>query len=510
MVQNDSTSLQDSSGLLPSPSNHPKQGLPAKYYVGLSSYPLPFQAVVLLEGCCLDEVISWDLSVSSKILKIKIVWSRQAKSNSSYSLNEKLPLNILKAISTFDLARPSWSTSSSGNKLTFNINWPFLSSKPSSSPDISHTKLRTDASINHVFTSPISKVFHQNLDSGYQSNYSKSGCYGPNSHNWRQKISPVTNPDFSTPKPKKPKNDVYIPPFKSPDKSEVNHLSSPTEILDTKSTSLSIPISPSQPTEISPKVAPSNIESTENVISKSSKIQCDVSSLLFTSKTDIHPNSSKTSDYLPTSLNKISPAKLSTNCSKVTLENSESSKPLAASKNVFPSEPPASTTNVSIPQVKEAKCDFPTPPAGFPNKFFPTPKPLPLTEDGFLDPNTQAFFMNIFGKCRLCDSQVSSHLIDLHLLECSGLDHQPIDDFVKSVANKTPLKSKDIISSAKKYSRFELQENKVPNKTFKKMKHYKLFTSKLEDLTKILTKNAFDALNLPETLQNFNFLKYTN
>lgn len=167
-----------------------------------------------------------------------------------------------------------------------------------------------------------------------------------------------------------------------------------------------------------------------------------------------------------------------------------------------------SSNQKSVFKIEVDDSEFPIPPAGFLKKFHTSPNPLPITEDGFLNPNTKAFFMNIIGKCRLCNASMSSHLVDLHLLECLGIDQQMINNFVKYVTNHTPLKNKDI-ASAKKYTGFKLQDNKIPNKIFKK-KHYKLFTLKLEELTKLLTENAFKSLSLPVSIQNFNLLKYTN
>ena len=485
MVQSGSSFQNDSCGLLPTPNLPPKDGLPVKSYLGSSFYPLPLQAVSLLEGCPIDEVISWDISVSTKCVKIKVVWSCQAKSSDSYSLKEKLPPNLLKAISYYDLARPSWSSSSSSNKLTFVINWPFLSSTPSISPVTSPTKSKTTASINHVLKTPNSNASYHNFDSGYQSNNINSGCYGSSSYNWRQNVSLVINPVFSPKERPKPKNDVYIPQSKASTTPKVVSSSDSPGNSCSSTTSLNIPFAPSQPVIVSSKITSPILNSSKKSETKSAEAIPAVSKLLSSSNDDVPSNLTNNSDS-PSISSEISSSQTLANSSKV--------------KGSQPSISEPSNVNVS---------DFPVPPAGFPNKFYPSPNPLPINEDGFLDPSTKAYYMDIIGKCRLCNSSVSSHLIDLHLLECPKIDHKPIDKFVRDVANHTPLKIKDIMISAKKYSKFELQESKIPNKIFKKKKHYELFTRYLEDLNKLLTKNAFESLKLSESLENFNLIKYT-
>ena len=130
-------------------------------------------------------------------------------------------------------------------------------------------------------------------------------------------------------------------------------------------------------------------------------------------------------------------------------------------------------------------------------------------KDGFLPPKTKAFYMNIPGTCWLCNKSVSSFLTDLHLLQCSGLDHKAVDYFVQSVMKKTHLKHKLVIEAAKQYSKFELNENTIPNRFFKKSDDYDYFTSELENLTQELALTAFLSLDIPEVYENFNILKYT-
>ena len=152
--------------------------------------------------------------------------------------------------------------------------------------------------------------------------------------------------------------------------------------------------------------------------------------------------------------------------------------------------------------------EFPTPPKGFPKVFHDPPNPLPVVGDGFLNPKVHAFFMNIQGTCRLCNSNISSYLIDYYLLRCTGLNRQPMDDFVKSSMKEFSLKKKQVIKAAYLLSKFELNEGTVPNKFLKNIDKYRLFAWKVENLTKLLFDNAFKKLNISPQLENFNILKY--
>lgn len=155
-----------------------------------------------------------------------------------------------------------------------------------------------------------------------------------------------------------------------------------------------------------------------------------------------------------------------------------------------------------VSSLPNSSVEFPVPPKGFPKNFLDTPNPLPIVGDGFLNLKTAAYFMNICGSC-LCGKTVSSHLI-----LCSGLDRQPLENFAKYATKEFSIKKNKVVEASLLYSKFEMNEASVPNKFFKKVDRYRSFVMKLEDLSKELTKVAFKKLNLSSKLETFNILKY--
>lgn len=107
--------------------------------------------------------------------------------------------------------------------------------------------------------------------------------------------------------------------------------------------------------------------------------------------------------------------------------------------------------------------EFPTPPKGFPKTFLDPPNPLPIVGDRFLDPKITAYFWNISGSCHLCNKTVLSHLVDHHLILCSGLDRQSLENFAKSAMKEFSIMKNKAIEASLLYSKFELNEATVPN-----------------------------------------------
>ena len=204
-----------SPGLLPTPCYDPTPDLQAGKYIESSLFPVPYQAVVILEGCPLIDLISWDLSASNKAVKVKLEWSSDPKSSPNFKLHEKLPTNLVKALCLYQLTRPSWSMTSSSSKTTRHFEWSISSAISPKSSNISST---TNKNLS-PFSSDSPKTPHQPekmkfFDSGYQSNKSTVGCYDSKFENWRLKSSPVSNPKFS-PSPNKKVHDVFKPSNKS-------------------------------------------------------------------------------------------------------------------------------------------------------------------------------------------------------------------------------------------------------------------------------------------------------
>lgn len=214
MVLKSYATLSSTSGLLPTPSTDPLPGLHPNNYIESSLFLIPYQAVVVLQGCQLADLLSWDLAPSAKSVKAKIKWSSDPKSSSNFKLCDKLPTNLVKGLCLYDLSRPLWSMSSSPTKITCRFEWSVSSSVLTSPSNIS-------PSINQKLP-PVSsnspKTPHQTnnpkpLDSGYQSFYLTVGCHGPKFKNWRLNHSPVSQPKF-TPSPSIKKNYVFKPSSK--------------------------------------------------------------------------------------------------------------------------------------------------------------------------------------------------------------------------------------------------------------------------------------------------------
>ena len=493
MVSGNSTTSNKSFGLLPSPKSPPISGLQADKYVGSSTYPLPYDAVVVLEGCSIENLLSWDISVSSKAIKVKIEWSCQPNNSNGCVIQEKVPKNLIKALRLHDLARPLWSLTSSSSKISIRFEWSIPKAVlQDSSMELPPLKQKLPPTCLPAYKTPSQPVKNIVYDSGYKSFNSTVGCYDPKIQNWRQHTSPVSNPKFD-PSLRNVKHDVFITSKssnKSTSKAESSssqrnlEISTPALIINSEHTLATVnnypdPLKSDHVSSVEALRASSSKEIDQNMSSKPSKLPSPESSM----STD-QMNASKTSPSSP-------------NISLINNRDANSTT-LSHSKAIS-----------DVDSENSSDDDIPTPPPGFPKVFYPTPKPLPLMKDGFLPPTSKAYYMNIPGICRLCDKKVSSYLIDVHLLQCSELDRQSLDHFVKSVMKKTKLKRKQIVEASKQYNGFELDEKTVPNKYFKNSSDYKFFRNELENLTLELVRLAFHTLNIPVEYENFNLLKYT-
>ena len=83
-------------GILPFPKSPTiKNGVPASY-IKQSYFPIPYQAIIAIESCNINDVLSWDINVSTKTIKVRIEWS-MSNDNSS---NEMFPKAIYNSISS--------------------------------------------------------------------------------------------------------------------------------------------------------------------------------------------------------------------------------------------------------------------------------------------------------------------------------------------------------------------------------------------------------------------------
>ena len=141
------------------------------------------------------------------------------------------------------------------------------------------------------------------------------------------------------------------------------------------------------------------------------------------------------------------------------------------------------------------------------NKFYPIPEELVLTEEGYLDSDTEAEFMNLTGSCRLCGESVSSYLASTHILECSKLDVDPRHEFVIETSEKLFSVPEIILPIIWSYLEFNYTDAKVPNDTFTTVEQYHEFTRGVDELVDKLSAQFFEIAELSKS-HYINILKY--
>ena len=494
MVFHSSNQDSLSSGLLPTPirKTNPEN---SDSFIDRSCYPLPFPLITILEGNNIVDLISWDISVSTKHLKLKMEWSTSSNDSDACMFSDFLPTNVLQAIKCYNIFQPSWSTSAAKNKLSTKIEWQISSSNLNQSAPVHSASniISSTSKTSNLFT-PSSQNSKKLTDSGYGS--LNSNFHG-DSHNWRRSINLPSKPNFDSPRPSNRIHDIFVAP-KSKENKASTDLSKKSSIHRPIIKNSSLPSFAQKVKSVNPKPVSSDPEGKTpkdcSKITKDSNPSPPDSNITTHQVIIIDSSSSKdqnknTDVHLSTSQNSVSPTSISASDNTSSIQEQKSSNVASSS----------STTSTVV---------YPVTPKGFPKNFFDTPDPLPLVGDGYLDPKTNAHFMNIQGTCRLCDSSVPSFLVDYHLLYCSGLEKRSLDSFVKSAMKESSLKKKQVIEASRLYSKFELNEAKIPNKYFKRTDKYRLFAMKVENLTKDLHQEAFKKLNISSKLETFNILKY--
>ena len=189
----------------------PSPGLKPEKYIDSSLFPVPYQAVIILKEAPLKDLISWNLSTSSKAVKVKLEWSCDPNPHSNFKLQEKLPINLIKALCLYELTRPSWSMTSSTTKISCNFEWSLSSFTSDKSSNILTTSNQNISLVSsNSPKTPFQRETTKYFDSGYLSNKSTVGCYDSNIQNWRSNSSSILQPKFS-PSPPKKNHDVFIP-----------------------------------------------------------------------------------------------------------------------------------------------------------------------------------------------------------------------------------------------------------------------------------------------------------
>ena len=123
--------------------------------------------------------------------------------------------------------------------------------------------------------------------------------------------------------------------------------------------------------------------------------------------------------------------------------------------------------------------------------FMKIPEDLQVDDRGLLDPSIQAIWMDLQGRCRLCDSLVKSYAVDEHLLKCVKLSANDLKSFTSKIAKVIHADQWDVGEHIEYYSRFELEEEYV-NMVFPTIDSYKQFVL---DLEQFLNDRAFVVFN---------------
>ena len=519
VIQPPNTSSQ-SSGLLPTPSRRSNVAS-SDSFVGRSFYPVPYPLITVLEGSQLSDLISWDISVSPKHLKLKLEWSISTNDRDASLSFDIIPNNILQAIKFYNVSQPSWSTSSGKNKLSSKIEWQISSpnSKLSSSQSTIANFISSSTKSANLST-PVSQNLKNLSDSGFGSlnSNSNSNCSHGDSYNWRRSVNLPRNPIFDSPRYASRRYDIYTTPKCKDDKAS-NNFTKNSSINPSSSEKSPLPVVAQEVNSVNMKsdTLPNQGKTPNHRIENYEKnpIACRDSNPLVPSSLSLDSNVSSPQEVKPSSKPVSSKSQ-----KKSTKRCTESNNPISGqdSKPLAPASVPSNispTDDVSneIPSTSDLLSshsydDIPEPPIDFPKTFLKPPKPLPIVGDSFLNPKTAAQFMNISGSCRLCGKTVSSHLIDHHLILCSGLDRQPLENFSKFATKEFSMKKNKVVEASLLYCKFEMNDATLPNKFFKNVNRYRSFVLKLEDLSKELTDRAFKKLKLSPKLESFNILKY--
>ena len=112
-------------GILPTPNSPGIKNGDISSYIKRSYYPIPYQAIIALENCDIHELLSWDINVSVKSIKIKVEWST-AKSNGNIEL---LPKAVYNSIASYNLTQPTWSSSFNNQSLSLKVEWKIADPK---------------------------------------------------------------------------------------------------------------------------------------------------------------------------------------------------------------------------------------------------------------------------------------------------------------------------------------------------------------------------------------------
>ena len=486
--------------MIPTPASPIIKSVNPEDYIKSSNYPIPYQAMIAVEGANTHELLTWDINVTTQNVKVKIEWSVLDGSTSVKS--DSIPKTVINSISLYNLTQPSWSTSYSTKKFSFKCDWKLVSTK---------------STFNNSFCPSTPLNSKSPNDSGYISNTSKSlntsTPYTP-SHN-RSHRHDVYKPPFKQPVfyRDSPTKDIPSPKptFSSTHQSSFTHISPPSST--NQDTSLLPPTEEPPPPPKSPSSPklPNTLPAQNHSLPKPNlPIDPNPKSDSLPKTSDPIPNppasSSSTNDPNPKSSNPI--ANLPTTDPNLPNTTAKPTKSLP-DIHILPSP----RKFVASDQSRDGEIYSILDPDAFEfspgdETFLQSPETLPINSPGLIDSDIRADRMNIQGKCRLCKSDVASYQADAHLLECRRLDQFDIDDLAHEYADITHSSYNDIINVIFQYCDYVMHDEDV-SYYFSKMSTFEKFLHDLESLLDRRATKVYRKMQITGHQRRFNILDYS-
>ncbi|CAB4034136.1 Hypothetical predicted protein [Paramuricea clavata] len=187
-----------SPGLLPNPNSPIIKSSNMDNYIKSSHFPIPYQAVMVVESC-------------SSIVDISSCDGTRSMSKDPF------PKAVIKAISSYNLSQPSWSTSYSNKKLLLRVEWKITAPNDPKSDSKSYAYSPALNPLSTPFQS--SSNASNTEDSGYKS-FDSNARYNVNKSRIYSN-SPMQNTKlFRSPSNRSERHDVYRPKSSGTDNSQ--------------------------------------------------------------------------------------------------------------------------------------------------------------------------------------------------------------------------------------------------------------------------------------------------
>ena len=435
-------------GLLPTPNTPQIHSPNPEDYVKCSYYPIPVQAVNIIESFNIRCQPTWDINVATKYVKFKAEWDLCGQVYTSVNV-DVFPKSVLSSLATYNLDQPSWNTSFTGKKLCLKLEWKVSSQQSriniSNSPIYNQNS--TDFAFNSSTNSPSSfstpyRRHNQSYqaDSGYKSanrfdSHKESPIHSRRAYNENIANFPNNSPVpctklFNSPRKSVNRQDLYRP--QSVDTVKIKAKASITPKSENTSGNI---LSPKADQVNNSPQCNNNQHSLESIQqSHASDVKPDLSA--------IHEKSDEEELYSD------------------------------------PDYEPATDFNPST------------------NSFGLSPKKLSFS-NGYLSDAIDAEFMNLNGTCRLCHDTIPSYLAQLHVIECPKSDLDPVEEFYKTCAADLQTNKEKIQTYVKDHLQYKFNDDQIPNDTFKNCEQFYNFCSNVDELEKSQTRRFFEKCGTP-------------